>query len=419
MLTDLKIRAAKPKDKPYKLTDNGGLYLEIRPRGTRIWRYRFRLQGKANTYALGEYAVAAPGETLDEASARRAGGRLTLAEAREERSRARDLVRQGVNPAYHRKLERMKRLQQDALTFEAIAHEWLALKDWEQVTRDKRLRMLQRLVFPKIGAMPVRQVTPAHVLTTLTGIAKANGPSVAAEAKRTMSGVFELAVCTLRCDQDPVHPVRKMIATNKTRHKRALSPDDIGRLLRDVREHGGRQETIAAFMLMWWTLCRPSEAAEAKWCEFDLDKAEWTIPAERMKKRVEHTTPLPRQAVDMLRAMKSVTGRFEHVFQNRDDRRRPMTAATFRQMVRTLGWAGKFSPHAARTTGSTRLNELGYPSDWIERQLAHIEANRVRGTYNHAQHLVPRRTMLQKWADLLDAWTNGDAAVVSLETAAA
>jgi len=416
MLTDTQCRNAKPKDKPYKLPDGKGLYLEVKPNGVKAWRYRFELREgesvKESTFAVGDYAVVPRGETPEEAQARRAGGSFTLAEAREERAKARGLVKQGINPAHRRQLDRIKREQESATTFEAVAKEWLALKDWADTTKARRIDMLTRVVFPKIGTLPVKSITPAHVLDVLNSAAKKNGLTVAAEAKRTMSGVFELAVSTLRADTDPVHPVRKALPTNKTQHKRPLDQDEIGRLLHDVDGHGGRHETISAFRLMWLTLCRPSEAIEAKWAEFDLDAAVWRIPAERMKKRKLHVVPLPNQAVAMLRALHGITGHREHLFPHRDDRSKPMVTASFRQMLNALGWAGKYSPHATRTTGSTRLNEMGFSSDWIERQLAHTEPNAVRRTYNHAEHLADRAKMMQTWADMLDSWREEQGVVV-------
>ncbi|MBM4225963.1 MAG: site-specific integrase, partial [Gammaproteobacteria bacterium] len=313
--------------------------------------------------------------------------------------KARSLVKQGINPAHNRQLERIKREQESATTFEAVANEWLALKDWEEITKKRRLDMLTRVVFPKIGSLPVKSITPAHILDVLNTSAKKNGLTVAAEAKRTMSGVFELAVSTLRAESDPVYPVRKALPANKTQHKRPLDSAEIGQLLRDVEGHGGRHETITAFRLMWLTLCRPSEAVEARWDEFDLDAAVWRIPAERMKKRKEHAMPLPTQAVEMLRALHGLTGRHVHLFPHRDDRTKPMVSASFRQMLNVLGWGKKYSPHATRTTGSTRLNELGFSSDWIERQLAHAEPNAVRRTYNHAEYLGDRAKMMQQWAN--------------------
>lgn len=389
MLNDTQCKNAKPKEKPFKLTDGKGLYLEVKPNGVKAWRYRFELSGKESVFALGEYPI------------------IGLADARQKRQEARELVKQGINPAHNRQLDRIRQEQENATTFETVALEWLALRDWVPVTKARRLDMLARVVFPKIGALPVKQVTPAHVLDVLNTAAKKNGLTVAAEAKRTMSGVFELAVSTLRADADPVYPVRKALPANKTQHKRALSADEIGKLLQDMQGHGGRHETIAAFRLMWLTLCRPSEAAEAQWAEFDLDAAIWRIPAERMKKRAEHVIPLPMQAVEMLRALHGITGRYAHVFPGRDERAKPMAPASLRQALNVLGWGGKYSPHATRTTGSTRLNEMGYPSDWIERQLAHAEPNAVRRTYNHADYLTDRAKMMQQWADYLDALTGG------------
>ena len=423
MLTDTQCRTAKPKDKPYKLPDGKGLYLEIKSNGVKAWRYRFELRegdvAKESIFAIGDYAIAPSGETQEEGQARRAGRRFTLAEARDERIKARSLVKQGINPAHNRQLERIKREQESATTFEAVANEWLALKDWEEITKKRRLDMLARVVFPKIGSLPVKSITPAHILDVMNTSAKKNGLTVAAEAKRTMSGVFELAVSTLRAESDPVYPVRKALPANKTQHKRPLDSAEIGQLLRDVEGHGGRHETITAFRLMWLTLCRPSEAVEARWDEFDLDAAVWRIPAERMKKRKEHAMPLPTQAVEMLRALHGLTGRHVHLFPHRDDRTKPMVGASLRTMLNALGWGKKYSPHATRTTGSTRLNELGFSSDWIERQLAHAEPNAVRRTYNHAEYLGDRAKMMQQWADMLDTWKKGDDNVTPIKKAAA
>lgn len=368
-------------------------------------------------FAIGEYVIAPKGESQEDAQARRNGRQFTLAEARDERIKARALVMQGINPAQNRQLERIKRGQENATTFEAVAKEWLAIKDWEEITKTKRLKMLERVVFPKVGSLPIKSITPAHVLDVLKVSAEKNGLTVAAEAKRTMSGIFELAVSTLRADSDPTYPVRKALPTNKTQHKRPLTADEIGQLLRDLDKHGGRHETAAAFRLMWFTLCRPNEAAEAQWREFDLNKSIWCIPAERMKKRKEHAVPLPSQAIEMLQALHGITGKYTHLFPHRDYRSRPMVSASFRQMLKVLGWSGKYSPHATRTTGSTRLNELGYSADWIERQLAHIEPNAVRRTYNHAEYMVERAKMMQQWADMLEAWTNSPSKVIPINKA--
>jgi len=386
MLTDAHCRAAKPKDKLYRINDHRGLYLEIKPNGVKAWRYRFKFAEKASWYALGDYPS------------------VSLSDAREKCNEARKLVKQGINPVQNRQIERIKREQDAENTFEVIAKEWLALKSWEPVTKARRLDMLERVVFPAIGKLPVRQITSAHVLSILTKTVNRGAPTVAAEAKRTMSAVFELAVATLRADTDPVWPVRKSLPPNKTQHKRALSATEVGKLLADFDSHGGNFQTIYAFRLMWLTLTRANETVQAEWPEFDLERKIWTIPKERMKARREHVLPLPPQAVKLLEALKPITGHRRHVFPNRDDGDRPMADAALRQALKKLGWATKYSPHGTRTTGSTRLNELGYRADAIEAQLAHAEPNSVRRAYNHATYMDERREMMQAWADKLDQW---------------
>jgi integrase len=422
MLTDTKCRNAKRKDKPYKLPAGNGLYLEVKPNGVKAWRYRFKLATpsgiKESTFAIGDYAHPAAEESDDQAKARRNGGQFTLAEACEERVKARALVKQGINPAHQRRLQRITLDQERAVTFEIVAREWLGLRDWEEVTKARRLDMLVRVVFPKIGASALKQVTPAHVLDVMNSAAKNNGPSVAAEAKRTISAVFDFAVSTLRADSDPVYPVRKALPANKTQHKRAMTSEEVGQFLRDLAGYERNHQTVAAFRLMWLTLCRPNEVIGARWDEFDLEAGLWRIREERMKKRKEHVIPLPRQAVELLRSMQGFTKHREHVFPNRDDRKKPMTDAAMRQALKYLGWSGRYSPHATRTTGSTHLNEMGFSPDWIERQLAHAEQNAVRRTYNHADYLPDRAKMMQRWADTLDLWRDG-AKILPLRSAAA
>ena len=386
MLTDTHCRNAKPKPKLYRLTDHRGLCLEVKPSGVKAWRYRFTLEGKASMFALGEYPA------------------VSLAEARDRCEAARQLVKQGINPAQQRQIDRIKQASDAEITFEKVAREWLQTKDWEDVTKNRRLDMLERVVFGAIGQMPIRAVTPVHVLGILQHTVKRGAPTVAAEARRTMSAVFEYAVATLRADSDPVWPVRKALPANKTQHKTALTTEQIGKLLNDFDNHRCTFQINYCMQLMWWTLARPSEVAEAEWTEIDLDRAQWCIPAERMKARKEHVVPLPTQAVEMLRGLKAITGQRKHLFPGRDNRNTPMSVASLRQALKVLGWAGTYSPHATRTTGSTRLNEMGYRPDAIEAQLAHSDQNNVRRAYNHATYFEERQVMMQDWADHLVQW---------------
>lgn len=412
MLTETECRNAKPKDKLYRLADGKGLYLEVKPNGSKAWRYRFELfsegKPKESMFAIGEYVYVSGKETEEEAKTRRNGLRFSSAEARKERDKARALVKQGLNPAHNRQLDRIKRENEFANTFEAVARKWISLRDWEEITKKRRLDMLERVVFSNIGALPIRQVTSFHILDVLKKADSNNGLSVKDEAKRTMGAIFEFAIANLMVETDPVYPVRRALPANKTQHKRPLTKEEIGNFLRDLAGYERNFQIVSAFKLMWLTLCRPNEVMGARWNEIDLEAGTWRIPAERMKKRKEHVVPLPKQALEILKNMKNFTGHRQHVFPHRDKRDEAMTDHAFRMALKHLGWSGRYSPHATRTTGSTHLNEMGFQADWIERQLAHAEPNAVRRTYNHADHLEGRKKMMQQWADMLDALTNNN-----------
>lgn len=408
MITDTRIRNAKPAKSPYKLTDSGGLLVEIRPTGAKLWRYRYRIAGKENLYALGEYAQPPRHETPQEAGTRRAGGKFTLAEARGERDRCRGLVKQGIHPAQQRRLEAIRRTHEGAATFEAVAREWIEQNaaHWTPKSKAQREALLDRKIFPRIGTLPARQITPAHVLAILKGI-EATSPQSAILARQTIGAVMRLAVSTLRAEADPTQPLSGAIKAPPTEHKTPLKHDEITAFFRALDSASGTVQTKAAMRLLWLTLARTGELLGARWQEFALERALWTVPAERMKKRTEHLVPLPSQAVEILRSLRAFTGQGEFVFPNRSSLGKPTSVGVLWKAVERMGFAGKFSPHAIRTTGSTMLNEQGFPGDWIERQLAHVERNKTRAAYHRAAYLEQRRKMMQQWADQLDALCNG------------
>lgn len=255
MLTDTQCRTARPKEKLYRLNDFNGLYLEVKPSGKKAWRYRFKLNGKSSMFALGEYPA------------------VKLAEARVKCEQARKQVADGINPALARQLDKIRKVNDALNTFELIAKEWLQMKDWAEITKTRRLDMLERVVFPSIGKLPVREINSHHILKILQETAKRGAPTVAAEARRTISSVFELAVATLRADSDPVWSVRKALPANKTQHKQALNTKQIGKLLSCFDNSRGSYQVNYCMWLMWWTLARPAEVTEAEWEEFDLDNA--------------------------------------------------------------------------------------------------------------------------------------------------
>ena len=403
-LTDTRIRSAKPQATPVKLTDGGGLHLELRPTGSKLWRYRFRLHGEENVYALGEYPV------------------LSLADARKARDDAKSLVKQGINPAGQRKLDRLKATHASRETFEAVATEWADSRaiesKWSESYQQGVNRVLKGDLFPAFGNLPMRQIKAAHLLVALKDIEKRGARTIAAKARFISSEIWRYAVATLRADSDLAASLRGAIRMPEHVHHPYLKRDEISAFLGVLRNYSGRKETATALKLLLLLFPRPGELLGAPWAEFDLDAALWRIPAQRMKMQEEHLIPLPRQAVDLLRGLKFLTGDYPYLFPHRDYRHKPMTDNALRQALRILGYSRKLTPHGFRGTASTALNELGYRGDWIEKQLAHEERKKSRASYNHAVYLEDRRVMLQGWADLIDQMSHPDSNVTPINLAA-
>lgn len=388
-LTDTRIRALKPKDKAYKLPDGGGLHLEVRPTGARLWRFRYRLGGKENMYAIGAYPE------------------VSLAEAREARDAARKLVKSGIHPAHHRRTNRIKAVYENANTFRAVASEWLQQnqKHWTPRTYRQRKNLLEADVLPHIGGLPIRQVTPAHVHPIIARI-HARAPQMAVIARQAMSGISHLAIATMRADIDLGHPLRRGFKLPPTVHKQPLRVAQIPKFFEALDKYPGYFPTKAAIRLLWWTLARPIEVVAAAWDEFDLDSVTWVIPAERMKMRQPHAIPLPKQAVEMLEVLKTLTRGSPYLVPNRKTPKRHASHMLLVKAFNAMGYEGKFSPHGVRVTGRTILGEQGHPRDVLERQLAHRERKDVRA-YDQGDRLEARRVLMQGWADYLDGLCAG------------
>lgn len=412
MLTDTTIRNAKPGDLPFKLTDSNGLYLEVRPSGNKLWRYRYRIAGKENVYALGEYVKEPNGETLDQASARIAGGHLTLAEARIERDKARALIKQGIHPAHNRAALKASQVAENANTFEAVAREWIEKcstrkkKPWSPYYRRQVDRFMDGDVFRFIGNLPIRSVTSNHLLEIVQRAEKRGAETVAILLRQWCGAIFRYAVGTLRADGDPSVILKGAIQRPDVQHCKKLTRKQIPELLKELDKFGGYRTTVIALRLLLLTFVRTVELRGAEWKEFDLDAGEWRIPAERMKMREPHNVPLSSQAVELLRELHTLTGGQKWLFPNQRQPKQCMSATTLNRALERMGYGGKFSAHGFRATASTILNEMGYRPDVIERQLAHKERNKVRASYNQAEYLAERKTMMQAWADLIDQMPN-------------
>jgi integrase len=367
--------------------------VEVKPTGARLWRYRYRIGGKENLYAIGAYPE------------------ISLAEAREARDDARKLVRRGVHPAHHRKSEAIRARYENANAFEAVAREWLeerrTHKDaaWTRRTYRQRRNLLEADVFPHVGSLPLRQVTPAHAHAVLKRIEK-RAPQMAVIARQCFSAVSQLGIATMRADLDLGYPLRSAVRVAPTQHKRPLRAHEIPAFFDALDNYAGGFATKAAIRLLWFTLARPTEAIGARWDEFDLDNSTWTVPGVRMKMRQPHAVPLPTQAMDLLKTFRTVTGPSPYLLPNRKAPKRHAAVTLLAKAFSSMGYEGRFSPHAIRVTGRTILGEQGHPKDVLERQLAHRDKKEVRA-YDQGDRLEARRIVMQGWADYLDGLRSG------------
>lgn len=415
-LTDTVISNARASKKPYRWLDRraAGLYIEIRPTGEKFWRYRYRLGGKENLYAMGKYSRPRS-ETPAQAADRRSAGFFTLKEAREERDRCYELINRGMHPRQDREQKKLIRQHEAANTFRAIGSEWIDqhAPHWTPGTRRQRTRLLENKIYPELGALPIREVTAPHILALLKKI-HAEAPSMAQVARQIISAIYRLAISTARATSNPVPDLKGAIKKPPTKHKTPLSPAEIGEFFRKLDGYAGNFPTVAAIRLLWFTLARTNELLQATWLEFDLDGTGergmpvWAIPGDRMKRKTigPHVVPLPPQAVEVLRALRPYSSG-AHLFPHRSEPRRHASKGILALAFKALGYSGTFSPHAIRATASTILNEQGYNGDHIERQLAHHHRNESRASYNGAMYLQQRAAMMAAWADLLDALKAG------------
>ena len=387
-LTDSHARNAKPKDKPYKLTDGNGLLLLVNPNGQKLWRYRYKILGKENMFAIGSYP------------------QLGLKQARDARDWARTLVKQGKHPSQQRRADTFAQVEDASNTFQALANEWIEQNKarWTPYYLKQVRTILGNDVYPSIGKLPIRDVKPVHMLKIIKQVADRDAHTIALLIRQCCSAVFRYAVATLRAEYDPCASLKGAVTRQPIRHKTALTSEEIAELTDKLEQDKGTPWVRIAIKLLLLTFVRPGELRQALWSEFDLEKGEWRIPADRMKMREAHIVPLSQQAKELLTELQELSQNRPQLFPNTRDPKRTMSPTTMNRYLERIGYSGKFSAHGFRATASTLLNEMGYRPDVIERQLAHSERNKVRASYNHAAYLSERREMMQKWADHVDAW---------------
>jgi integrase len=405
-LTDTAIRKAKSGTKPTRFFDGGGLYLEVSPAGAKMWRFKYRFHGKEKRLALGIY----PG--------------VPLALARDRRDQAHKLLAEGIDPGEHRKAAKVKRAGLAANTFEAIGREWYSktAPTLADTTKEKLLRRLEVDVYPVIGDRPIASLAAADLIKVIERIEQRGALDIAKRVHNSIGRIFRYAVGRGLVSRDPSRDIelKDILSPADVQHHASVTdPKAVGGLLRAIEGFTGAFGTRCALRLAALVFVRPGELRHAEWTEIDFDKAEWRIPAGKMKMKEQHIVPLSTQAVAVLREIQPLTGAGRYVFPSERGGGRPMSENTINGALRRLGYTkDEMTGHGFRSTASTLLHELGLPHAVIERQLAHGERNKVSAAYNFAEHLPERRKMMQQWADYLDKLRAG-AEVIALRGNAA
>lgn len=388
MLTDKAVKAAKPGpgNRYRKLADQGGLYLFCTVDGTRSWRYDYRLAGKRKTFTIGLYP------------------QVSLAEAREHHSDARKLVGVGQCPVLIKRRKRQAAILGAENTVKAIAEAWyseLAPHKSESWRTGHRSR-LDRYIYPAMGNLPITDIEAADVLALVKGI---KFPKTAEYVRQILARVFSFAIRNLRIKTNPAREIQGVVMVPEAIHHKPIAAKDIPAFIEKIDGYGGRIQTKLAAKLLLLTMTRKRELIETTWDEIDLDNALWTIPPERMKRRHGHVVPLSKPALEAFKELQPMACGSRYVFPNFGNQRKPMSPATLNVMFDRLKLS--VSPHSLRATASTVLNESAkFRPDVIERQLSHIERNRIRAAYNAAEYLDERREMMSWWANFIDRPAN-------------
>jgi integrase len=392
-LTDTAVRKAKAGTSPLKLSDQKGLYLLVNPTGSKLWRWKYRFAGKEKVLALGAYPD------------------VTLADARDGMAAARKLLASGADPMAERKADKVAQRLSAENSFAAVASLW-----WEQWKSarspshtDYVMRRLEADVFPAIGARPIDAIEPPELVAMVKAIAQRGALDIAKRALQTTGQIFRYAIAHGKAKRNPAADIKPgdiLPARRKANYAR-IDAKELPELLRHIEGYCGAAVTRLAMKLMALTFVRTSELIGARWEEFDLEAARWDIPAERMKMKTPHIVPLSAQAVNVLQALKLVSGQGALVFPGERDHEKPMSNNTILGALDRMGYKGRMTGHGFRGIASTLLHEMGFDHAHIELQLAHQERDEVSAAYNYATYLPQRAKMMQQWADYLDTCMTG------------
>ena len=399
-LSDTAIRNAKPGEKPRKMYDAKGLFLIVQPSGGKWWRFRYKFDDKEKTISLGTYPE------------------VSLKKARERRDEYREDLADERDPSQTRKSKKEAKKREVTDSFEAVTREWHQKQShtWKPVYSKKILKRFEQDVFPYIGNQQIDEITAPTLLAVLRRIESRGVIDTAHRIHQNCGQVFRYAVATGKAERDPSSDLKGALTPVNVKHHSSITdPVKVGELLRAIDDFGGFYPISCALRLAPLFFVRPGELRRAEWSEFDLDKAEWRIPAEKMKMKQVHIVPLAKQATAILEELHRVTGSGRYLFPSIRTVQKPISENTINVALRRMGYTKEeMTGHGFRSMASTLLNEQGFNRDWIERQLAHSERDNIRAAYNYAEYLPERKRMMQHWADYLDSLREGGKVITGI-----
>lgn len=401
-LTDIEVKNSAPRDKTYKLSDGGNLYLVIEKTGRKYWRMEYRFAGKQDTHGIGPYP------------------KVNLKAARSARDTVSQQLKSGTDPNLESKRRKLAEQSAIANTFKAVADEWKSKKaiSWSASNLEKITWLLDKNLNPWLGSRPIASIAAPDLLQVLRKIEDRGAHETAHRAKQVCGQIFRYAIATGRAERDPAADLKDALAKHKTKHHAAITePKQLAGLLRAMESYTGSLIVRSALKLSALLFVRPGELRHMEWTEVDLDSSTWSIPAEKMKMKQPHLVPLCTQALEIIRDLQQLTGRSKYVFPSERGNSRPMSENTVNVTLRTIGYDNNTqTAHGFRATARTILDEvLGFRPDHIEHQLAHEVRDPNGRAYNRTAHLPARREMMQTWADYLDGLRKG-ANVVSINS---
>lgn len=388
MLTDFKIKNLKSRDKKYKVADARQLYLIVNPSGSKVWKFGYKFGSKNRELTIGRYPE------------------VSLASAREHQSDALKLLREHKDPSAQKRHEKLLAVYRDKNSFASVAEEWFghSQSNWGKVQTAKQRGRLDNHLYPTLAKRPISEIEPLEILSVIQKSETRGATHTAHMLLQICSSIFRLAVRTGRTQTNPADSLRGALKSHKAKHLPSIRSDELPDFFRSLRKLQAHRQYEIAVLLLLQTALRTGELRHAEWHEIDFQNQIWRVPSEKMKMKIEHEVPLSVQSLDLLNELKGITGHQQWLFQNRIPRKHPMMSENaINSILARMGYKGRLVGHGFRSMFSTILNEESpFSSDAIERQLAHLEGNKVRAAYNRAQYMIERTKMMQWWSDYLE-----------------